>query len=178
MDSILLKFEIQVPFVECGQYIAVCGSDSSLGSWKIHNSLTLHPDEDVGTVWKGQCVISKNRLPLEYKFVMRDQSGILMWEGGANRVAATLSDGANVLVLSCRSFRYTCEYWAKTRLKIPVDILRSVDSFAVRDMYYTLYIISYIYHIYIYKYVYINVYIYMYVSNTLYNNYIYTFIHV
>lgn len=132
-DCLRVKFEIQVPFVESGQYIAVCGSDAVLGNWKVHNCLTLHPDEDVGTVWKGQCTIPKNHLPFEYKYVMRDQSGILMWEGGANRVANASTD-SQILVLSCRSFRYTYEFWSKTKLRIPVDILRSMDSFTLGEI--------------------------------------------
>jgi 4-alpha-glucanotransferase len=69
-----------------GQAICICGSEPELGSWDTSKSTEL---TYIGNdYWSGSIEFPEDKV-LEYKYLLREASGILHWEGGPNRSLIT-----------------------------------------------------------------------------------------
>jgi 4-alpha-glucanotransferase len=82
-----------------GQVLYVSGSATEFGKWDPKNALPMNtyvPGE-----WETQCSLPSG-LTLEYKYLIKDENGNLIWEGGKNRLLKTGEKGLNEL--RCRDF--------------------------------------------------------------------------
>jgi len=82
-----MKVQFTLHFMsQWGQTICICGSEPELGSWDTSGSIEL---AYVGNdVWSGSVELPEGKY-LEYKYLLREASGIMQWEGGSNRVLLT-----------------------------------------------------------------------------------------
>jgi len=82
-----------------GQVLYVSGSSAELGKWDPSRALPMH--SFVPGEWETESQFS-SVLNLEYKYVIKDEEGNLIWEGGKNR---RLDTGEKDLAeLRCRDF--------------------------------------------------------------------------
>jgi 4-alpha-glucanotransferase len=77
--KILFRIEY---FTEWGQEILVCGSSPELGNWDTERALHLRYTSE--GVWEGSAYIKKE---FEYKYLLKDINGHVVWEWGPNRKA-------------------------------------------------------------------------------------------
>ncbi|WNO64509.1 carbohydrate-binding module family 20 domain-containing protein [Streptomyces sp. AM2-3-1] len=75
---------------QLGQNIYVTGNQSALGNWNTDSALKLDPA--TYPVWKLDVSMPAGT-SFEYKYVRKDASGAVTWEGGANRTATVPSSG-------------------------------------------------------------------------------------
>lgn len=82
-----MKVQFTLHFMsQWGQTICVCGSEPELGSWDTSKSIELvYLGNDV---WSGSVELPEGKY-LEYKYLLREASGIMQWEGGSNRTLLT-----------------------------------------------------------------------------------------
>lgn len=82
-----------------GQVICVCGSTPEFGEWDPAHALPMKTH--VSGEWEVECEFPA-RKRLEYKYLVKDDHGNFIWEGGKNRV---LDTGEKILdQVRCRDF--------------------------------------------------------------------------
>ncbi|OEL33615.1 hypothetical protein BAE44_0005368 [Dichanthelium oligosanthes] len=91
---------VRVKFVlkkQCafGQQFLLVGDDPALGLWDPSNATALDWSED--HVWTAKTDLPANKL-VEFKFLLRDASGHVRWQHGANRALQT-TETTNTLVV-------------------------------------------------------------------------------
>eukprot|EP00404_Azadinium_spinosum_P021490 CAMPEP_0180626618 /NCGR_PEP_ID=MMETSP1037_2-20121125/37937_1 /TAXON_ID=632150 /ORGANISM="Azadinium spinosum, Strain 3D9" /LENGTH=162 /DNA_ID=CAMNT_0022647191 /DNA_START=85 /DNA_END=570 /DNA_ORIENTATION=- len=64
-----------------GQELHLVGSPPELGAWDLWRSLSRSP----GNVWLRKVKLPRAAMPIEYKYVVSEASGV-RWEGGSNHV--------------------------------------------------------------------------------------------
>ena len=77
-----------------GQNVYVVGSVAALGSWAPGSAIPL--SSAAYPVWGGSVVLPPNT-SFEYKYIVKDGSGNVTWESGANRTYTTGASGAVTL---------------------------------------------------------------------------------
>jgi len=78
-----------------GQQFLVVGDDPALGLWDPSKATALDWSED--HVWTAKTDLPANEL-IEFKFLLRDASGHVCWQHGANRTLET-TETTNILVV-------------------------------------------------------------------------------
>jgi 4-alpha-glucanotransferase len=132
-DTVLLKFRPTVARIKTGHRIAVVGSAKSLGGWKEKNSLNLSNEDH--PLWDGELRIPVNEFPLDYKYVIKNENGdVLFWEKSQNRhlelASGTVPD---VIIVSDEKFEFPQYPWKGTGVAIPVFSLRRRHGFGVGE---------------------------------------------
>jgi len=82
-DTITIKFSILCPAPKQGQVMKIAGSCEELGWWAPDRALVLSDNEF--PTWTAVKKISRKSLPFEYKYIMCDPFGTVVWESRANR---------------------------------------------------------------------------------------------
>ena len=121
---------VAAPTVEKGNTLCICGSTTETGCWNIVDSVEL--DDSDFPMFRLSCDMSSGR-ELEFKLVVRDQTGQLIWEDGANRhvkVPEVLAEGS---IVEIEPFRESGHHWKCAGTAIPVFSLRSVDDDGIGD---------------------------------------------
>lgn len=116
------RFPPQVTFrVYCetsyGQTVHVVGDTPALGNWVPDETNKLKWSEL--NWWETESLIVLHNKQVEYKFVIKDQSGALQWEQGENRIFFTNEIRAQVVEAFGRRQQQYCH---KNSLQIKVII--------------------------------------------------------
>lgn len=82
-DTVTIKFSILCPAPKQGQTMKIAGSCGELGWWAPDRALVLSDNEF--PTWTAVTKISRKSLPFEYKYIMCDPFGTVIWESRANR---------------------------------------------------------------------------------------------
>ena len=82
-----------------GQVLYVAGSTAEFGGWD--PTLALPMDTHVSGEWEVECQFPSGK-KLEYKYLLKDDNGNYIWEGGKNRILETKSDVLDEV--RCRDF--------------------------------------------------------------------------
>ena len=82
-DTVSIKFSILCPAPKQGQTMKIAGSCNELGWWQPDKALTLSDNEF--PTWTAVAKIPRTSLPFEYKYIMCDPYGQVIWESRANR---------------------------------------------------------------------------------------------
>lgn len=73
---------------EWGQSLCVAGSEPELGAWDPEKAMNLA--YHTGDVWSDETLLEGDgNVSFEYKYILKDESGKIVWENGANRVFTT-----------------------------------------------------------------------------------------
>jgi len=80
------KIKFSIKYNTCyGEELAILGSTSNLGFWKLSEGLKLKWNE--GNVWTGEININnKDFKNFEFKFVVVENNNIKLWQNGENNV--------------------------------------------------------------------------------------------
>ena len=93
-------------FTQPGQNVYVVGNVPELGNWDPAKARDAFHNPDSAQWWKWFLPVS---LPagttFEYKYIMKNAQGAVVWESGTNRVATSSSDPAGVVDLPMEFFR-------------------------------------------------------------------------
>lgn len=82
-DTVRVQFSILCPIPRQGQVMKVAGSIKELGYWHPPNALELQ-DHDFPT-WTQIIDVPASSLPFEYKYILCDPFGNVIWESRSNR---------------------------------------------------------------------------------------------
>ncbi|EAY08591.1 Starch binding domain containing protein [Trichomonas vaginalis G3] len=82
-DTVRIQFSILCPVPRQGQVMKIAGSIKELGYWNPPNALELQ-DHDFPT-WTQVVDVPTSSLPFEYKYILCDQFGNVIWESRSNR---------------------------------------------------------------------------------------------
>lgn len=80
---IRVVLQLSFPQVPPNSHVYVVGSAPELGSWDTARAARM---DDAGfPVWNLRLTLSQHSLPIEYKFILRDEQQRVTWEEGSNR---------------------------------------------------------------------------------------------
>lgn len=129
-----ILFRVSAPQLKQGQALAVCGSHPALGGWNASRYVRMQYAGQ--TVWMLSVNVMGMLLPLEYKYVIVDDSSgsLVEWEEGENRSTGgpDVTDG-QVLVLDGGILHVKEDLWKAAGVVVPVFSLRSGHSYGVGD---------------------------------------------
>ena len=127
-------FRVAAPQIKEGQSVAILGNHPSLGDWNPARYLKMTCVG--GTDWMLTINIDNFRWPLEYKYVVVDDTtkNVCQWEEGDNRVVDSPRDAeGTVHVFSGDSLHISGIHWKAAGVAVPLFALRSEHSFGVGD---------------------------------------------
>lgn len=75
-----------------GQVVYITGSEAPLGNWDVDQAVPMHYQGN--NLWTVELDFEKDKY-LEYKYIVKEGSGFVSWEGGNNR--SLMTDAADVL---------------------------------------------------------------------------------
>ncbi|MDX3774605.1 alpha-amylase family glycosyl hydrolase [Chromatiaceae bacterium AAb-1] len=88
-----------------GQQVYVVGSIPELGSWDPDKALDAFHNPNPAEWWKWFLSVSvPKNTTFEFKYIMKDSLGNVVWESGANRTATSSADDAGVVDLPPHTF--------------------------------------------------------------------------
>lgn len=67
-----------------GQEILLVGSSPLLGTWNSDKAFAMHWNE--GNIWSVELEVPISSEPLEYKYLVQNPDGQLIWEDGSNHI--------------------------------------------------------------------------------------------
>ncbi|MDR3268293.1 MAG: 4-alpha-glucanotransferase [Tannerella sp.] len=122
------------PRVEKHQHVAIAGNQACLGFWRPEQAKAM--DSKDFPEWEIRLNADEITLPLEYKFLVRDETmQVCHWETGDNRILTHLpSEKGETVVVSGYPYRTGLPLWKGAGTVIPVFSLRSEQSFGTGDM--------------------------------------------
>ena len=82
-----------------GQVLYVAGSSKEFGEWNPSKALIMTNNDH--SEWQLECKIPLGKR-LEYKYLLKDENGIVIWESGKNRLLDTT--GKDYEEVRCRDF--------------------------------------------------------------------------
>jgi 4-alpha-glucanotransferase len=128
-----LILRVSCPRVAKHGHVALTGNQASLGFWEPQRARAMYPDGSAG--WEIRLNADEIIYPLEYKFIVCDESGQEMrWESGENRLLEQLPQEKNITVrVATFPFRESLPLWKGAGTVIPVFSLRSEQSFGIGD---------------------------------------------
>ncbi len=127
------QFEIEVPFLEENETVALIGNCDALGNWNIKESIPMKRVDQNRFV--AQLNLNKVDHPFEYKYGLYDLNNktFLRYEGGKNRYALPVGEN-HVFYINDEHFnRPEKELWKGAGISIPVFSLRSKQGMGVGE---------------------------------------------
>ncbi len=126
-----LQLRTVEPRLRKGEHLAVCGSSTQLGEWRIAQRMNLTALQE----WAIDLDSTMLYNQAEYKFVVTDDYGnIIRWETGENRTLRTpQTPMGSMLVMTVTSPEMDIPNWKVAGVVIPVFSLRSGGSYGVGD---------------------------------------------
>lgn len=124
-----VEFQVEASWIRPNQSIYLCGGFAAAGDWNVDEALPLS-DQDF-PIWKVRIPRNEIKDRVEYKFIVKDSNGQVMWEPGENRhlyirrAATTVIAGAVL-----RNDRPLPKI---AGMVIPVFSLRSTNSWGIGD---------------------------------------------
>lgn len=104
-DQNQIIFHVEA-FTSPGQRVYVVGNIPELGNWDPANALDAFHNPNSNEWWKWFLPVSVPKATsFEYKYIMKNEQGGVVWESGSNRVATSSSDPAGVVDMAEESFR-------------------------------------------------------------------------
>jgi glycosidase len=95
-----------VAYTSPGQNVYVVGDVPELGGWDPDKALDAFHNPDAVQWWKWFLPVSVPRgTAIEFKYIMKDGQGNVVWESGSNRTATSSSDAAGVVDLPEHTFQ-------------------------------------------------------------------------
>lgn len=96
-DQNQMIFKVQA-FTSPGQNVYVVGSIPELGNWDPAKAVDAFHNPDPNQWWKWflPVAVPKNTT-FQFKYIMKDGQGNVVWEGGSNRTATSSSSGTGVI---------------------------------------------------------------------------------
>jgi len=111
----------------------VAGSAKSIGAWNDDRAIALgNPDHPV---WTGEVRVSVKDFPVRYKYLIKDENGILaFWEKSQDRIVhLPEGDLPDVIEINDDKFDFPQYPWKGTGVAIPVFSLRRRNGFGVGE---------------------------------------------
>jgi 4-alpha-glucanotransferase len=129
-----LVLRVLHPHVEKNQHVAIAGNREGLGFWRPEQAKAM--DSRDFPEWEIRLNADEITFPLEYKFLLRDETGrVCRWETGENRVVTHFpSAERETVIVSGYPYRDDRPLWKGAGTVIPVFSLRSEQSFGIGDM--------------------------------------------
>ena len=93
-------------YTSSGQKVYVVGNVPELGNWDPTKALDAFHNPDSSQWWKWFLPVSLPKgTTFEFKYIMKDDLGNVVWESGANRMATSSADASGVVDLPQHSFQ-------------------------------------------------------------------------
>lgn len=128
--SIILR--VYIPGLEQGQKPYICGEQAYLGNWQVDKALPLVP---AGTnEWKICLDASQIKLPLQYKFILKNTDGTVQWEKDGNRnLSGPLPQKGETYVYFALYPRFTLKPVRVAGTVIPLFSVRTKKDWGIGD---------------------------------------------
>ena len=78
--NINVKFEIQCKETQFGEDLYIIGNSNELGNWNVNQSQKLKTDSSKFPLWETDNIKFKKKSPLEYKYIIKNNSNNVRWE--------------------------------------------------------------------------------------------------
>ncbi len=132
-NQLTVRFQLLMPAITEDELLLISGNSNTLGRWDPQKALPMaNPDYPA---WIAEVRVPKNDLPLEYKYLIRNEStGALRWEDGMNRVLqGDNTENPDILHQNDDSFRFPGVPWKGSGVAIPVFSLRTENGFGIGE---------------------------------------------
>lgn len=127
----MVQFRVEFPAIRPGQTLALCGSPAVLGGWDPARAVPL--SDAHYPLWEVTVPIDPAiERQFEYKYLIIDRSGGIVWEQGSNR-RFNAPEGVAQAVVSDIEIAQPGEPWRGAGTAIPVFSLRSEDDYGIGD---------------------------------------------
>jgi glycosidase len=104
-DQNQLIFHVQA-YTSPGQNVYIVGSIPELGSWEPAKALDAFHNPDPSQYWKWFLPVSVPKdTTFEYKYILKDDAGNVVWESGTNRSVTSASSATGVIDLAEEVFQ-------------------------------------------------------------------------
>lgn len=124
-------FQVEAPYLQEKRRICIMGAGKSLGEWQEADAVEMNFESGV---WTAQLNLHKERFPVEYKFVVRNEETghITQYEPGSNRTI--FKNPLKDELFFYRAFPFFDQsIWRGAGINLPVSALRSQNSWGVGD---------------------------------------------
>jgi alpha-amylase len=96
VSTVAITFKATVSQTVVGQEVYVVGDIPVLGGWNTSQAIHLTTTASTFPVWTVTANLPANT-PIQYKYIIKDGSGNVTWENGANRTYTTPASGSATL---------------------------------------------------------------------------------
>lgn len=125
-------FKVSVSYLPKGFNVFICGEDPFLGIWNPQKAIPLNPCGY--PEWAGSTDFHNIKNGSNYKFLLKNDKGIQIWENGEPRKFKTENASANTLtIIAGAVFNLSIAPWKGAGTAIPLFSLRSEKSAGCGD---------------------------------------------
>jgi 4-alpha-glucanotransferase len=130
-----LLLNVECPYIEKNEIVALCGVGDLLGNWQPQHALPL---QNIDTnLWQISFKPTEVKFPSEYKLLIIDKEthAAVRWEEGQNRILLPLDfkENSQSVEIQNLTFRSSWVNWRAAGTAIPVFSLRTADSFGIGE---------------------------------------------
>jgi len=131
--SVINRFKPNIIRIKPGHRISVSGSLKSMGAWNYGKAIALGNMDY--PVWSGEVRVSVKDFPVRYKYLIKDENGILaFWEKSQDRIAHLPEENLpDVIEINDDKFDFPQYPWKGTGVAIPVFSLRRKNGYGVGE---------------------------------------------
>ncbi len=122
-----LTIQLSTALLKSDEQLYISGNQPALGSWEAEKALPLNAKDF--PLWQLNLEKTQLTFPFEYKYLIKDQSGNVVWETGANRVC---HDYEGHLIRQDENLKIYRQ-WKGAGVSIPVFSLRTEQSLGVGE---------------------------------------------